>query len=49
MSFFSKRAESELHRELAHHLHELAAGFERQGYSRAESACLHYRTLTASG
>jgi len=34
---FWKRAEMELHREMAHHLHHLAAEYERQGYSRREA------------
>ena len=34
MTFFWKRRETELQREVAHHLHELAAEFERRGHSR---------------
>jgi predicted permease len=34
---FWKRAEIELEREVAHHLHHLAAAYERQGYSRQEA------------
>ncbi len=34
---FWKRAEMELDREMAHHLHHLAAEYERQGYSRREA------------
>lgn len=36
MSFW-KRAETELDREIEHHLHHLAAEYERQGYSRQEA------------
>lgn len=32
-----KRAEGELEREVAHHLHHLAAEYERQGYSRRDA------------
>ena len=34
---FWKRTETELEREIAHHLHHLAAEFERQGYSRRDA------------
>jgi predicted permease len=34
---FWRRAEVELDREMFHHLHHLAAGYERQGYSRREA------------
>jgi len=34
---FWKRAEGELEREVAHHLHHLAAEYERQGYSRRDA------------
>jgi len=40
---FWKRRETELHRELSHHLHHLAAEFERQGYSREEALRLANR------
>ncbi len=34
---FRKRRESELQNEIAHHLHELRAEYERQGYSRKDA------------
>jgi predicted permease len=34
---FWKRSEMELDREMTHHLHHLAAEYERQGYSRGEA------------
>ena len=37
MTLFWKRRESELQNEVAHHLHHLAAEFERQGYSREDA------------
>ena len=37
MRFHWNRAETDLERELAHHLHELAAEFERQGHPREEA------------
>ncbi len=37
MSFFRSRKETELEREIAHHLHHLAAEYERQGHSREEA------------
>src|ERR1039457_3410705 len=37
MRFPWNRMETELERELAHHLHELTAEFERQGHSHAEA------------
>ena len=40
---FRKRREDELQRELAHHLHHLAAEFERQGHSREEALLLARR------
>ncbi len=43
MRFFWKRAESELQREIEHHLHHLAAEYERQGYSRRESLLMARR------
>jgi len=43
MTVFWKRRESELQREMAHHLHHLAAEYERQGYSREEALRLANR------
>jgi len=43
MSFFWKRAESELQGEIAHHLHHLAGEYERQGYTREEALRLANR------
>jgi len=44
MSFPGKRnANDDLQREVEHHLHQLAAGYERQGYSKAESLLLAKR------
>jgi predicted permease len=43
MSFFWKRRESELQREAAHHLHHLAAEYERQGYTPEEALRLANR------
>jgi predicted permease len=43
MTFSWKRRESELHNEVAHHLHHLAAEYERQGYSREEALRLANR------
>ena len=43
MSFFWKRRESELQREIARHLHHLAAEYERQGYTREEALRLANR------
>jgi predicted permease len=40
---FWKRAETELDREIAHHLHHLAAEYERQGYSRSEALLMARR------
>ncbi len=37
MNFPWQRAESSLEREIAHHLHHLAAEYERQGHSREEA------------
>jgi predicted permease len=37
MTFFGKRRESELQNEMAHHLHHLAAEYQRQGYSREDA------------
>ncbi len=43
MSFFWKRRESELQREVTHHLHQLAAEYERQGYSQEDARRLANR------
>ena len=43
MDFPWKRAESELAREIAHHIHELTAEYVRQGYSPQEAARLAKR------
>jgi predicted permease len=43
MSFFRNRRQSELQREVAHHLHQLAAEYERQGYLREEALRLANR------
>lgn len=43
MSFFWNRRESELQLEVAHHLHQLAAEYERQGYSREDALRLANR------
>ena len=40
-----KRAEADLEREIAHHLHELTAAYERQGYSPDEARRLAARTF----
>lgn len=40
---FWRRAERDLEREIAHHLHHLAAEYERQGYSRQEALVLARR------
>ena len=37
MSFFWKRKEFELQQEVAHHLHQLAEEYQRQGYSREDA------------
>jgi predicted permease len=37
MRLFRSRKETELEREIAHHLHHLAAEYERQGHSREEA------------
>jgi predicted permease len=37
MSFFWKRKECELQQEVAHHLHQLAAEYQRQRYSREDA------------
>jgi len=43
MTFFWKRRESELQNEVAHHLHHLAAEYQRQGHSREEALRLANR------
>lgn len=48
MPFFRNRKESELQREIAHHLRQLAAEFERQGYSRREAVRLANREFGGS-
>jgi predicted permease len=40
---FWKRAETELEREIEHHIHHLAAEYERQGYSRQEALLMGRR------
>jgi predicted permease len=44
-----RRAEADLEREIAHHLHELTAGYERQGYSPEEARRLASRTFGNAG
>jgi predicted permease len=48
MNFPWKRAESELQREIAHHLHQLTAEYQRQGYSPAEALRLAKREFGGS-
>lgn len=48
MNFPWKRAESDLDREIAHHLHELTAEYKRQGYSDQEAARLAKREFGGS-
>ncbi len=48
MRFPWNRAESELEQEIAHHLHELAAEYERQGHSRAEAMRMAKREFGGS-
>src|SRR5579864_3683565 len=48
MRFPWKRAETELEREVAHHLHELTAEYERQGNSREESLQMARREFGGS-
>ena len=48
MRFSWKRAESELEREIAHHLHHLAEEFVRQGHSREEALRLARREFGGS-
>lgn len=43
MSFFLQRRESELQREIAHHLSQLAAEYQRQGYTPEEALRLANR------
>ena len=43
MSFPWNRAETELRRELAYHLNELTAEFERRGHPHAEAVLLAKR------
>lgn len=43
MKFPWRRAESELEREIAHHLYQLTAEYQRQGYSRTEAQRLAKR------
>ncbi|HWB97457.1 MAG TPA: ABC transporter permease, partial [Bryobacteraceae bacterium] len=40
---FWKRVETELEQEIAHHVYHLAAGYERQGYSRREALLMARR------
>jgi predicted permease len=48
MRFPWNRMETDLERELAHHLHELSAEFERQGHSRQEALRLARREFGGS-
>jgi predicted permease len=48
MSFFRSRRETELEREIAHHLHHLAAEYERQGHSREEALQLAQKEFGGS-
>ena len=48
MRFFWNRGESDLEREIAHHLHQLAAEYERQGHSREEAVLLAKREFGGS-
>ena len=48
MSSFWNRRETELEREIAHHLHHLAAEYERQGHSREEALRLAKREFGGS-
>jgi hypothetical protein len=47
MRFPWNRAETELDRELAHHLHELTAEYQRQGHSNEEALRLAKREFGA--
>ncbi|MCW5963545.1 MAG: ABC transporter permease [Bryobacterales bacterium] len=49
MKFPWKRSEDELEREIAHHLYQLAAEYERQGHSREEALRLARREFGYSG
>ena len=40
---FWKRKETELEREIAHHIHHLAAEYERQGHPRQEALLMARR------
>ena len=48
MRFPWNRAESELERELTHHLHELTAEYERQGHSHEEALRMAKREFGGS-
>jgi len=48
MRFPWKRAETELEREVAHHLHELTAEYERQGHTREEALRMAKREFGGS-
>jgi predicted permease len=48
MKLFRDRAETELEREIAHHLHHLAAEYERQGHPREEALRLARREFGGS-
>jgi predicted permease len=48
MPFSWNRAETELKRELAHHLHELTAEYERRGHSHEEAICMARREFGGS-
>ncbi len=48
MKLFRHRAETDLEREIAHHLHYLAAEFERQGHSREEALQMARREFGGS-
>ena len=48
MNFPWKREETELDREIAHHMHQLTAEYERQGYTRQEALRLAKREFGGS-
>ncbi len=48
MNFFGNRGETELEREIAHHLHQLAAEYERQGHSHEDALRLARREFGGS-
>jgi hypothetical protein len=48
MRLFRNRRESELEREIAHHLHHLAAEYERQGYCREDALRMAKREFGGS-